>query len=192
MKKTNETGATPIIEFCERLVVALDNAPIPVGLGKEDKLERQFVLLEAQKVLDEMGPHFDVCAHPWNSRERCPGHKGTRKDLGCWQCWKESKSWASVHVWGMQHNFDLAVRDRDHVTDSLVVEGKLVSFLNGQPNGEIQRFFGQCALARTKHKVVIGFCGYRGTPREKWRQDTEAALRWFNDAGIRILFRQLD
>ena len=165
---------------------------MPDDLRTEGELEQRFVLPETGKVLQGLQGRFDVCVHPWKTKGRCLEHGGTRSDLGCPRCWKESKEWASVHLWGMQHSFDLAIRDRAAPDDSLVVEAKLVSFVDDRPNGEIQRFFGQCSLARTKHKIVIGFCAYRGVVREKFWHDTDAATRWFGDAGVRIVFRSID
>ena len=195
MKKSGDTIAAPIVELGERLVTVLERASIPSGLKDEKELERHFVLREVEKILQGSGEKFDVCAHPWNSEDCCPKHKGVRQSLGCPECWRGSKPWASVHMWGMQHNFDLAIRDQKVIEDSLVVETKLVSFESGQPNGDVQRLFGQCSLAKTKHKIVIGFCAYRGTLREKFpqdKQDTSAAMRWFKEIGVKVVFRKIE
>ncbi len=182
-----------IVGLSERLVTVLEKKAIPRGLEGEDELEREFVLLEAEKILKGYGSKFEACAHPWRSEDCCRKHEGQRKRLGCPECWRESKEWASVYVWGTQHNFDLVIRACSRKEDSLVVEAKLFSFGNGrQPNAEIQRFFGQCGLARAKHRLVIGFCGYRGSPREKFWQDTDRSMRWFRETGVKIIFRKID
>jgi hypothetical protein len=57
------------------------------------------------------------------------------------------------------------------------------------PNGEIQRFIGQCFLAGTKHDAVIGLCGYRGNLNPKYEHDTPAVNDWLERSGISLVFR---
>ncbi len=60
------------------------------------------------------------------------------------------------------------------------------------PNGDIQRFLGQCALAAAKHDEVIGLCGYRGTLNENLIQkDSKAVKDWNDEQNIRLVFRKV-
>lgn len=58
------------------------------------------------------------------------------------------------------------------------------------PNGEFQRFLGQCAIAASRHDVVIGVAGIRGGPSgEELRYDDERKelLEVFEKLGVRLL-----
>jgi hypothetical protein len=80
--------------------------------------------------------------------------------LGCPRCWHDSKPLWSVAAFGSHHTFDLVAADD---RERLALEAKLVRARAGRmPNGEIQRFFGQCALAASKHARVIGLLISRG------------------------------
>jgi hypothetical protein len=73
----------------------------------------------------------------------------------------------------------------------LVVEAKFVSVPGGRmPNDGMQRFFGQCALAATKHPIVIGVVGYRGvlSPKTSHNRDTESVEQWFKRVGVHLAF----
>lgn len=56
------------------------------------------------------------------------------------------------------------------------------------PNGEVQRFFGQCALLATKHDMVIGLCGYRGSFNKNYFRDTDTVKQWFAKQNVQIAF----
>jgi len=57
------------------------------------------------------------------------------------------------------------------------------------PNGEVQRFLGQCALAATKHDDVIGLFVHQGTLNHRWHVDTEAVNEWFRKQNVHLVFR---
>ena len=104
------------------------------------------------------------------------------------RCWAESKKWASVLAFGTHHPFDLVAKDVSGKT--LAVEMKFVAAKGGRmPNGEIQWLMGQCALAKTKHRFVIGVCGCRGNLDSRWDNDTQAVRSWSEQAGISLIFR---
>ena len=130
---------------------------------KQEALE-PFVCRHREKLTD-----LHVVAPPWAKRGKppilCASHGG-RRELNCRDCWKESKCWASVYVFGKQHNFDMAARSselRDNkaprsetrTTDILVVEVKVVKRPFTRPD---PRFIGQLLLARSRHDRVAGIC----------------------------------
>jgi hypothetical protein len=95
-----------------------------------------------------------------------------------------------VEAFGTRNTFDLVAKDRR--SKKLAVEIKLVSARVGRmPNGEIQRFLGQVALAATKHDVVIGICGYLGGLSAKGRRDSHKVSRWFKARDISLVFRHI-
>jgi hypothetical protein len=76
-------------------------------------------------------------------------HRGTRvtqSDEGCPKGWAASKAPSVVDAFGTRSNFDLVAVDR--LGHTLAVEVKWLRLSGGKgPNGEFQRFIGQCALA---------------------------------------------
>jgi hypothetical protein len=100
-----------------------------------------------------------------------------------------SKPLWSVAAFGTHHTFDLVAAD-DH--QLLALEAKLVGTRAGRmPNAEIQRFFGQCALAASKHPSVIGVLVHRGPLKPKWRQDSATVDAWFAQLGVRFVIREI-
>lgn len=185
-----------IRECAAKLVETLETSQLPAGIKTEEDLERRIVVPLAMRIASaDRG--LKVYTHPWNNRNRCAWHWRRRHarnqpvKTGCPVCWRESKKWASVHVLGTQHTFNVVVRDlRSGAT--LVIEVKLISVKRGRrPNGEIQRFFGQCVLAATRHQVVIGICGYRGTLNPELDRDKPGVLKWCKGSRILILFRKV-
>jgi hypothetical protein len=101
-----------------------------------------------------------------------------------------SKYWGTVDVFGIQNNFDLVAKDAKD--GKLAIEIKFVSFQKGRmPNGEIQRFLGQCLAAATKFDSVIGVCGYAGMLNLEYDRDTENCMRWAKDQRIDLVFRSV-
>jgi hypothetical protein len=89
-----------------------------------------------------------------------------------------------------QHNYDVAARDQ---SGTLAVEAKLIFARGGRmPNGEVQRFFGQCALLATKHDMVISLLGHRGSLNAKYERDTNDVKNWFRKLNIYVVFRRFD
>jgi hypothetical protein len=74
----------------------------------------------------------------------------------------------------------------------MAVELKLTKAHNGRlPSGAIQRFVGQCALAKAKHQAVVGFVGYRGSVNEDGHRDTEQVVAWFKDRNVTLVVRSI-
>ena len=185
----------PISHFREILVSRLKIDPIPENIVNETGFERNFVAPIA----------FDICktetdvflfSHPWGRKVRCTPDchsaregKGHIKE-GCDICWKESKYWGTLDAFGTQNNFDLVGKDTKGAI--IAVEIKLVKAKEGRmPNGEIQRFLGQCAFAASKFDFVIGICGYHGTLNPKYNPDTERFTQWAEDHNIALIFRSV-
>jgi hypothetical protein len=122
-----------------------------------------------------------VFVHPDNRKRKCRDGCDvgatdlSRRVQGCPDCWKASKEWSVVEVFGTKNNFDLVAIDRKKKT--LAVEVKWLSFPGGKgPNSEFQRFIGQCTLAAAVNNVVIGVCGFRGQRKKQFHKD-ESKLR---------------
>jgi hypothetical protein len=135
-------------------------------LKNEGQFERKHVVEPAWE-LSKKHPEIRVFVHPENRKMKCRGGCDAgatdppRRVQGCPDCWKASKKWSVVEVFGTQNNFDLVAIDRKKKT--LAVEVKWLSLAGGKgPNSEFQRFIGQCALAAAVHDVVIGVCGFWG------------------------------
>jgi hypothetical protein len=178
--------------FRDKLVSALGSISIPREIKTEKDLEIRFVIPLVQQIsAQERDLH--IFTHPWNNKRHCaPDCESApisgKVKMGCPRCWRESKKWASVAAFGTHHDFDLVARDSRGKT--LAVEVKFVGSKGGRkPNSEIQRFLGQCSLAKTKHNAVIGLCVYRGSPDPRWERDTQAMRDWFKRAGIFLIFR---
>jgi len=135
-------------------------------VGKEADFERRHVIEPAWE-LAQLYPEIQVVVHPPAQKTRCKDRcdvvpvEFSRRVTGCSKCWSASKQWSVVEAFGTRHTFDLVARDREGGT--LALEVKWLSLESGRgPNGEFQRFVGQCALATARHAVVIGVCGFRG------------------------------
>jgi len=111
-------------------------------------------------------PGIQLCVHPSPPRAKCSGgcqvaagHRHRRR--GCPDCWRDSKAWSIVRAYGLSHTFDLVAHDARK--RSMAVEVKWLSYKGGRsPNGEFQRFVGQCTLAAARHTAVLGICCIRG------------------------------
>lgn len=154
------------------------------NLGAEFVNEKAFEqrhLVAAAWELSKANPEIRVFTHPWGRQAECrPTCEAAANDFckrieGCPSCWTHSKRRSVADVFGMRSNFDLAAIDRDG--GSLVVEVKWLRLeANRGPNGEFQRFIGQCALAASANDVVIGVCGLWGR-RERQFDAHEERLR---------------
>lgn len=184
----------PIDHLIGELVEALSHEALPANLEDEADFERRFVIPTAMRVAAR---HRDVLmlSHPFGNKRRCTpdcetaGHDA-RRVIGCPTCWKRSKSWASVAAFGTHHNFDVVAKDSGR---RLAVEIKLVGARGGRmPNGELQRFLGQCALAAAKHDAVVGVCACRGPFDARWHSDCATVTGWFARRGVHLVFRAID
>lgn len=184
-----------VARFADDFVHALVQAPLPAGLRTEQDFESRIVVPVAARIAASH-PDILLYAHPFGTKKSCrpqcaempPSSAG--RVLGCPKCWAASKAWASVAAFGTHHTFDLVARDRDN---TLAVELKLATANGGRmPNGEIQRFLGQCSLAASKHNIVIGLFGHRGKLNDKWHADTEAVTKALAETNVWIIFRAVE
>jgi len=180
-----------IEEFAKALENKIKSSAPSAALKKEADFEDEHVIKPAWE-LAKIHPEITVCTHPSKSRETCKGN--CRKEVldfssrvrGCPRCWSKSKEWSVVNAHGMQHNFDLVARDVNENT--LAVEVKWLSFSGGRgPNGEFQRFIGQCTLAAARHKVVLGVCGVIGEGKKKLDQHEKKLSEKLQKIGVKIL-----
>jgi hypothetical protein len=185
----------PISTFNEKFIIKLRLDRIPENISKEMDFERGFVLPKADESVETESDVW-LFSHPWKKSECCEPNcesalRGVgHRERGCEKCWAASKSWASVEAFGTHNNFDLVGKDAKGAI--VAVEIKLVKVKEGRmPNGEIQRFLGQCALAASKFDFVIGICGYHGTLNPKYNLDTERFTQWAEKHNIALIFRSV-
>ena len=183
-----------LVNFATELVQALAREPLPADVDGEQDFKRRF-LIPIAKGIDPLQQSVLIYSPPFRSTKCCdhpcrtkpPG--GSGRVLGCPTCWHDMKVWGSVAAFGTHHTFDLVAQDD---SQTLAVEAKLTAVSGGKmPNGELQRFLGQCALAATKHTFVIGLFGYRGQLKERHHGDTERARKWFESRHVEVVFRQV-
>ena len=180
-----------IEEFAKALENKIISSAPSAALKNEAHFEDEHVINPAWE-LAKIHPEITVCTHPSKSRETCKGNcKKEALDLshrvrGCPTCWSNSKKWSVVDAYGLQHNFDLVARDINGNT--LAVEVKWLSFSGGRgPNGEFQRFIGQCTLAAARHNIVLGVCGIKGTRTKDFNEHTKKVEQKLDKIGVKIV-----
>jgi hypothetical protein len=164
--------------FAAALISQIKRQAPQGALETEAFFERQHVI-EPAWALAQVHPEIHVAVHPAETRRRCKGRcdhgvlELALRAKGCPKCWSASKQWSVVEAFSTRNNFDLVAMDRDRKT--LAVEVKWLSLSSARgPNGEFQRFIGQCTLAAAIHDVVIGVCGFRGSRKRQFdRHDAE-------------------
>ncbi len=183
-----------IAHFVAELVQSLSREPILADVDGEQDFKRRFVIPIAKRI-DLLQQDVLIYSPPFLNTKRCDPScaakppSGSGRVLGCPKCWAAMKAWGFVAAFGTHHTFDLVAKDD---SQTLAVEVKLAAVSGGKmPNGEVQRFLGQCALAATKHPFVIGLFGYRGQLKNKHHGDTEAARKWFQSRNVELVFRQV-
>jgi hypothetical protein len=184
--------ATMIRAFVRSLAETLERETISPKLRNEGELERSFVVPLSRRVQQRF-PRVSLFTHPWGSKRQCNPNcqnaSNGHRVLGCPRCWLASKQWATVAAFGTKHTFDVVASDR---SGTLAVEIKLVDAARSKmPNGDIQRFLGQCALAASKHDLVIGLCGHRGSLNASLQHDDSAVRRMYRTQNVRLIFRQV-
>jgi hypothetical protein len=183
-----------LLSFATALAQGLRHKRIPADIGAEQDLKRRFVIPVAEGI-DPTQEHILIFSPPFGGTKRCQHGCATRppagehRIVGCPKCWAAMKAWGSVAAFGTHHTFDLIAKSD---SKTLAVEVKMAS-IHGRtmPNAELQRFLGQCALAATKHALVIGFFGYQGQLNLKHDSDTTAARNWFEHRQIELVFREI-
>jgi hypothetical protein len=183
----------PISQFKEEFVARLkiDQIREKQLILNENDFEQKFIV---PTVFAINSTDIFLYSHPWGNKVRCaPDCDSAREGKGhiregCPKCWKKSKDWGTVNAFGTQNKFDLVAEDTKD--GKLAVEIKFVSFTKGRrPDGEIQRFLGQCTLAASKFDFVVGVCGYSGMLNPEYDWDTEKFKHWAEKHNIDIVFR---
>lgn len=182
-----------IHEYAAALVERIELERPSAEIVSEAAFEREHVVAPAWD-LSRVSPDIRVFTHPANRRVRCtPDCEGaatvfTDRVEGCPHCWAASKSRSVVDAFGTRNNFDLVAVDRAGA--HLVVEVKwLSSSAAGRaPNGEFQRFIGQCTLAAATNAVVIGVCGLReGQRRRQFNANDERVKALLKTIGVHLI-----
>jgi hypothetical protein len=181
-------SAPAVVLFVERLAEKLGNSSVPSDLGSEEAFETHFVVPVIIDTATEF-PGLRVLTHPFLNKEVCRPGCDTPEEggvvQGCPRCWKESKSWGTVSAFGMRHTFDVVGRDANGKT--LAIEIKWIGFRGKRaPNGEFQRFLGQCGIAASHHDAVLGVCGLRGGDGTKFDEQREKLVTAFRAAGVTL------
>lgn len=181
-----------VVKFAAALADAFQRRPVPPSLKTEGAFEQAFAIPAATRVAKQFRA-VSLFIHPWGKKSRCgpscDAASGTGRVLGCPRCWRASKDWATIAVFGTKHTFDMVARDN---RGTLAVEIKLVDARRSRmPSGDIQRFLGQCALAAARHDFVVGLCGHRGSLNKELQDDNSSVLRFYRRQNVRIIFRQV-
>lgn len=177
--------------FAAALVREMQRQIPRAHLKNEGAFERKHVVEPAWE-LSRKHPEIRVFVHPEKRKKKCRGScdaaaaDPSRRVQGCPDCWKASKKWSMVKAFGTRNNFDLVARDVRG--KKLAVEVKWLSFSGGRgPNGQFQRFVGQCVLAAARHDVVLGICGIRGRRDESFEEHRKDVVRTLKAIGVRIV-----
>jgi hypothetical protein len=176
-------------KFSVALADAFERKLVPGGIENETDFEWKFALPVAESVL-KCYPAIRLFTHKWKyygcCQPGCSSATSSGRVLGCSKCWTDSKKLATVAAFGTKHTFDMMAADRS--SRRLAVEIKLVDATKSRPNGTIQRFLGQCALAAAKHYAVIGLCGIRGGMATDFQDDRRVVERHLRKQNIRLVF----
>ena len=180
-----------IYRFAAALAKKIDGSHPSARLASEAAFERQHVIGPAWE-LSRKHPEIRVFTHPENRKTTCrPTCEAAASEFqnrvrGCPDCWEKSKAPSVVDAFGTRHNFDLVAVDRRGST--LAVEVKWLRHSGGKgPNGEFQRFVGQCTLATAANDVVIGVCGFRGHRKKRFDKHEDEVKAALKKIGVRLI-----
>jgi hypothetical protein len=183
-----------IEQFGKELAQTLQKQMPRSTLASESAFEREHVVEPAWE-LSRKYPEIRVFAHRSKQRNRRCVHRkhcgGLEPDFalrvkGCPRCWSNSKAGSVVDAFMTRSNFDLVAIDER--ANRLAVEVKWLAVSAGRgPNAELQRFIGQCVLARATHKVVLGVCGLRGQRKKQFDQHEAKVKAYLKKMGVIII-----
>jgi hypothetical protein len=159
--------------------------PLSTAFRNEAEFEREHVAKPAWE-LSRDHPEIRVYTHPWGQKTRCANcTSGGVWVEGCPHCWKSSKQWATVEVFGTSNTFDLVARDQ--AGRSLALEVKWLTLGGRNPNGEFQRFIGQCVIATAVHRRVIGVCCFRGAGKHPFNAHDDKLRATLRHIGVSLV-----
>lgn len=183
-----------ILTFAARLARRLQEEIPASTLASEAAFESEHVIGPAWE-LSRDHPEIRVFTHrSKNSKLKCDDrtHCGSQEEdfskrvRGCPRCWTESKAGSVVDAYMTRSNFDLVAIDRS--SQRLAVEVKWLSVSPSRgPNGELQRFIGQCVLATATHAAVIGICGFRGQRNRQFDKHEKRVKARLKKMGVTII-----
>lgn len=180
-----------IHEYAKALIQRIEGARPSGELTSEAAFEQTHVVAPAWD-LARTSPDIRVFTHPTNRRVTCTPDCESAASVfanrveGCPRCWAASKAATVVDAFGTRNNFDLVAVDRAGA--SVAVEVKWLSASGGKaPNGEFQRFVGQCALAAATNAVVIGVCGLRGQRKKQFNANDERVKALLKTIGVHLI-----
>lgn len=178
-------------EYATALMQRIERARPSAALTSETAFEQTHVVVPAW-ALARTSPDIRVFTHPTNRRATCTPDCESAASVfanrveGCPRCWAASKAATVVDAFGTRHTFDVVAVDRAGA--SLAVEVKWLSASGGTaPNGEFQRFIGQCALAAATNDVVIGVCGFRGERKKPFNANDERVKALLKTIGVHLI-----
>lgn len=175
-----------IREYAAALIQRIEAARPSAEIRGEAAFEQAHVVAPAWE-LARASSGIRVFTHPANRRAMCTPDCESAASVfanrveGCPRCWATSKAQSVVDAFGMRHTFDLVAVDQTGAR--LAVEVKWLSASAGRaPNGDFQRFVGQCVLAAATHEIAIGVCGLRSVRHESFNS---------HDARVRALLKRI-
>ena len=185
-----------IREYAAALIQRIEAARPSAEIRGEAAFEQAHVVAPAWE-LARASSGIRVFTHPSNRRATCTPDCESAASVfanrveGCPRCWAASKARSAVDAFGTRHNFDLVAVDS--AGSSLAIEVKWLSALGGKaPNGEFQRFVGQCALAATTNDVVIGVCGFRNQRNRPFNAHDARVQALLKTIGVHLIILQAE
>lgn len=180
-----------IREYAAALIQRIEAARPSAEIRGEAAFEQAHVVAPAWE-LARTSSGIRVFTHPANRRATCtPDCESAASAFanrveGCPRCWATSKARSVVDAFGTRHTFDLIAVDQAGAR--LAVEVKWLSASAGRaPNGEFQRFVGQCALAAATHDVVIGVCGFRSALNKMFNAHDARVQALLQKIGVHLI-----
>lgn len=177
--------------FATALTKKIEGSHPSSSLASEAAFEWRHVIKPAWELSQEH-PEIRVFTHPRQRRTKCrptcdagvTAFENRRR--GCPKCWAHSKAPSVVDAFGTRNNFDLVAIDKAGRT--LAIEVKWLRLAGGKgPNGEFQRFVGQCTLAAAVNDVVIGVCGFRGRRKKRFEEHERKVKAALKRIGVRLV-----
>lgn len=180
-----------IHDFTITLAKQIEKQIPSIHLINESAFERYHIATPAWE-LSERNPDIRVFVHPESQKKKCLNScdagvtNFSYRVKGCPDCWAASKKYSVTDAFGTRSNFDLIAIDENGRT--LAIECKWLSISAGKrPNGEFQRFVGQCVLASTVHDFVIGVCGFRDQRTEMFHKHDSNLQSQLKERGIFLI-----
>lgn len=185
-----------IREYAAALIQRIEAVRPSAEIRGEAAFEQAHVVAPAWE-LARASSGIRVFTHPANRRAMCTPDCESAASVfanrveGCPRCWATSKAQSVVDAFGMRHTFDVIAVDQTGAR--LAVEVKWLAASAGRaPNGDFQRFVGQCALAAATHDVVIGVCGFRSARSKSCSAHDSRVQALLRQIGVHLIVLQAE